>query len=131
MTVHYLSGEEILVAGSIASGFTLTVGEPAQFEANVARPATSMFGEDAFPELWTKAAALLHAFATTQTLLDGNKRTAWAAAWTFLIFNGEVPLWWSAKLMDVYAERFMLQVAAGELTVEQIATRLREQAPRY
>ncbi|WP_435887899.1 type II toxin-antitoxin system death-on-curing family toxin [Streptomyces chartreusis] len=34
------------------------------------------------------AAALLHAIATNHPLVDGNKRTAWLAAATFLGVNG-------------------------------------------
>jgi death-on-curing protein len=75
MTV-YPTSEEVLLVGSIACGFNVEVGEPAQFAANIARPATSAFGQEAFRTHWDKAAALLHSFATTQTLIDGNKRTA-------------------------------------------------------
>lgn len=69
----YLRGDEILLVGSIACGFDVHVVEPAQFKANVNRPATSAFGHDAYPTLRDKAAALLHSFVTTQTLPDGNK----------------------------------------------------------
>ncbi|QXN74329.1 hypothetical protein SEA_OBLADI_113 [Gordonia phage ObLaDi] len=130
MSIHYLSGEEVLTVGSRACGFEVTVGERPQFEANVARPAASAFGEDAFPDLWTKGAALLHAFATTQTLVDGNKRTAWAAAWTFLIINAAAPMFPASELDGDYAEQLVLQIAAGELSVEQIAVRLRDMAPQ-
>lgn len=130
MIVHYLSGDEILAVGSAACKFEVTVGERSQFKANVARPASSAFGEDAFPDLWTKGAALLHAFATTQTLVDGNKRTAWAAAWTFLILNAAAPIFPASELDGDYAEQMVLQIAAGELSVEQIAARLRDMAPQ-
>jgi death-on-curing protein len=53
--------------------------------------------------------------------VDGNKRTAWAAAWTFLYING-------VELGDFDvddAEVFMNEVAAeGTLTVEYIAGKL-------
>ena len=39
------------------------------------RPATTVFGADAYPTVWDKAAALLHSLVTTQSLADGNKRT--------------------------------------------------------
>ncbi|WP_049942634.1 type II toxin-antitoxin system death-on-curing family toxin [Gordonia sp. KTR9] len=129
MTVHYLTGEEVLAVGSAACKFEVTVGERPQFEANIARPGSSAFGKDAFPDLWTKGAALLHAFATTQTLVDGNKRTSWAAAWTFLIVNAAAPIFPASELDGVHAEKLVLQIAAGELSVEQIAIRLRDVAP--
>lgn len=43
----------------------------------------TVFGLDAYPTLLTKAAALMKSLARNHALLDGNKRTAWAAAWTW------------------------------------------------
>lgn len=128
--ITYLTGPEILAVGSRACKFQVTVGEPAQFDANVARPASSAFETDAFVTLWEKAAALLHAFATTQTQLDGNKRTAWAATWTFLIINGAAPLWITTALDVDEAEALVLAVAHGQLTVTQVAALLCKLVPR-
>lgn len=125
----YLTGSEILAAGSRACKFQVVVGENAQFEANVLRPSSTAFGTDAFPTLWDKAAAILHSFATTQTLLDGNKRTAWAAAWMFLIVNGAAPLWITTILDVDEAESLVMAVADGELDVPETAIRLRQLLP--
>lgn len=57
-------------------------------EAALARP-WSGFGEhEAFPTMYEKAAALLHGIAARQVFQNGNKRTAWVAATTFLELNG-------------------------------------------
>jgi len=85
------------------------------------RPAATVFGQDAYPSVWDKAAALLHSFVTTQSLADGNKRTGWAACWLLLGLNGHRV---SAALDVDAAEKFVLAVAGGELTWEQIAARL-------
>ncbi len=54
--------------------------------------------------------ALLDSLARNHALVDGNKGTAWAAAWTFLNING-VAL---AATYDVdAAERLVLDVATG------------------
>ena len=45
----------------------------------VARPQTTAFGEDAYPDIWTKAAALLHSIVKNHALVDGNKRLGWLA----------------------------------------------------
>ena len=125
MTVVYLRGEEILVAGTVACGFTTHARERDQFEANVARPQTSAFGKDAYVGVWSKAAALLHSFATTQCLVDGNKRTAWASAWLTLRANEVVgPL--TAPLYDDGAERFIEDVSAGGVGVHEVVTQLRQ-----
>ena len=50
----------------------------------LARPQTTLFGEEAYPSLESKGAALVHALATSHPLIDGNKRTAWAMLVTFL-----------------------------------------------
>ena len=125
----YLTGSEILAAGSRACKFLVVVGDNAQFAANVLRPASTAFGTDAFPTLWDKAASILHSFATTQALLDGNKRTAWAAAWMFLIVNGAAPLWITTVLDAEEAESLVTAVAGGELDVPETAIRLRELVP--
>ena len=41
-------------------------------EAASARPRTAAFGRDAYPDLHTKAAALLHSLARNHALVDGN-----------------------------------------------------------
>ena len=44
-------------------------------ESAVHRPRASVFGQDAYPELQDKAAALLHSLARTHPLVDGT--SAW------------------------------------------------------
>lgn len=78
--------------------------------AAVARPQATVFGEDAYPTVWEKAAALLHSLARNHAFVDGNKRTAWVCALTFLTLNGQ-PL---DPGFDVDgAEDFMVAVAEG------------------
>ena len=80
-----------------------------------------MFGLDAYPDDFTKAAALLQSLARDHAFVDGNKRTAWAAAWTFLHLNG-VGL---AEDFDVDdAEAFMNQVATQYPAVDVVASKL-------
>src|SRR4029079_13858266 len=80
--------------------------------AAAARPSTVVFGEVAYPTLFGKAAALLFSICQNHTLIDGNKRLAWAAAVTFLALNGH-----PVPDIDVdAAEAFMMSMARGELT---------------
>lgn len=53
-----------------------------------ARPQTTAFGEDAYPDLITKAAALLQSIVNNHALVDGNKRLGWLATAVFLELNG-------------------------------------------
>ncbi len=118
----YLDRDAVLAVGSRAVGHVLEVGDWGLLDAAVARPRSTVFGADAYPDLFTKAAALLQSIARNHALLDGNKRTAWAVAWSFLYLNG-VRL---ALDYDVdSAERFMYDVAQnGELTVDAVAVGL-------
>ncbi|MET8979179.1 type II toxin-antitoxin system death-on-curing family toxin [Streptomyces sp. NPDC004539] len=57
-------------------------------ESAVHRPRARMFGAEAYGDVYEQAGALLHALAVNHPLVDGNKRTAWLAAVTFLGVNG-------------------------------------------
>ena len=54
----------------------------------LARPATTVMGAEAYPDLRMKAAALLESVARFHPLLDGNKRTAWTLMVLLLWVNG-------------------------------------------
>nr|WP_245546964.1 type II toxin-antitoxin system death-on-curing family toxin [Nocardia brevicatena] len=90
-------------------------------ESALARPQASVFGQDVYPELWQKAAALMESIARNHALIDGNKRLAWYATWVFLHINGH-PL--DANLDVDEAERFVLDVCQGALELTEIAEQL-------
>ncbi|HVV77250.1 MAG TPA: type II toxin-antitoxin system death-on-curing family toxin [Mycobacteriales bacterium] len=81
-----------------------------------ARPATSVFGEDAYPTFPEKAAALMHSLARNHPLVDGNKRLAWSATRAFCLLNGR-----DLQYTVDDAEHLVLGVAAGELDVPDLA----------
>jgi death on curing protein len=87
-----------------------------------ARPATVVFGHDAYPDLFFKAAALMHSLMSNHALIDGNKRLAWSASVVFLGLNGlPVP----AIDVDTAAD-FVFSIAKGDLSeVGEIARQLR------
>lgn len=88
----------------------------------VARPRTSAFGEDAYPNLWTKAAALLQSIVRNHALIDGNKRLGWLTTAVFLEINGiEIS---SADNDAVY--EVVMEAAGAQPGVDEIAQRLRE-----
>ncbi|MBM7516113.1 type II toxin-antitoxin system death-on-curing family toxin [Nocardioides nitrophenolicus] len=88
-------------------------------EAAVARPRTTVFGEDAYPGLFDKAAALLHSIGRNHALVDGNKRLAWLATDVFLRVNGIVLV-----MADDDAFELVMAVADGSTDVAEIATAL-------
>ena len=88
----------------------------------IARPRTTLLGEDAYPDVWTKAAALLQSVVNNHALVDGNKRLGWLATAVFLELNGASVA--AATNDDVY--NLVMEVAAGKPSVEVIAVRLRQ-----
>lgn len=56
-------------------------------EAALARPLHGFGGMEVFPTMPQKAAALLESIAQGHPFLQGNKRTAWLGAVTFLAVN--------------------------------------------
>jgi len=122
----YLDVEDLIEIAGIVLGGAPRVRDHGLLSSAAARPATIAFGQEAYPELWQKAAALLHSICMNHALIDGNKRLAWAAARVFLALN-EVPL---APVDVDAAEGFVLAIAAGTLTeVPDIAREFRRLYP--
>lgn len=80
--------EQALQIARMAVDGPVAVRDMGLLDAAVNRPHASMFGQDAYPDLWHKAAALLHSLVTSHPLVDGNKRLGWLATWVFLAKNG-------------------------------------------
>jgi len=89
-------------------------------DSAAARPRSSAFGEDAYPSISLKAAALLHSITNNHALVDGNKRLAWLATTVFLDLNGFQP-----ELSDEEAFNLVWEVAASSIELEAIALNLR------
>ena len=86
-----------------------------------ARPQTTAFGDDAYPDLLTKAAALLQSIVNNHALVDGNKRLGWLATAVFLELNGVKAS--RASNDDVYD--LVIWIAATNPDLDEISTRLR------
>ena len=119
--VTYLSLDDVLAAAEAHLGRPAEVGDYGLLASAVARPQTTVFGEDAYPTVHAKAAALLQSLATNHALIDGNKRTAFVAAALFYELNGHhVPGAAEDDLFDL-----VIAVATSELTsVTEIALAL-------
>ncbi|MFM6977672.1 MAG: type II toxin-antitoxin system death-on-curing family toxin [Micrococcales bacterium] len=57
-------------------------------EGALARPQTSLFGQEAYPEFELKVAAMMHSIIKNHPMIDGNKRTAWSLSVIFMFMNG-------------------------------------------
>lgn len=86
--IRYLSLEQLPRIADAAIEGDVVVRDGGLLESALARPQTTLFGEDAYPDLYTKAAALLHTHAGNHALIDGDERLAFAAPAVFLDING-------------------------------------------
>ncbi|GAA2527146.1 hypothetical protein GCM10010398_09860 [Streptomyces fimbriatus] len=81
-----------------------------------------MFGQEAYPDLFGKAAALLQSLAINRPFVDGNRRTAWTSCVVFLAVS-DVQL----RPDTDAAERLVIAVATGAVDeVEAVSEALRE-----
>ncbi len=110
---EYLEPEQA-VASARHLGFRLR-DEGLLFSA-LARPATSVYGNDAYPALELKAAALLSSLAQNHALIDGNKRFSWYLTLAFLRLNGQRVVMSNDDAFDL-----VLAVAQGSLELGEIA----------
>ena len=78
------------------------------------RPKASAFGEDAYPTLERKAAALVESIVRNHPMIDGNKRTAWFSLNLFLELNSSVLVCTHDEAFD-----FLIGIATGSITLDE------------
>lgn len=120
-SIEYLDLDDLLDLARRLLGDPPPVRDLGLLGSAVARPQTTVFGEDAYPDIWTKAAAMLHSIVGNHALVDGNKRLGWLATAVFLEIN-EVPT--SSAGNDAVYD-FVITVASTHQSVEAIADGLR------
>jgi death-on-curing protein len=93
-------------------------------EEALARPLNkAAYGE---PDIFVLAAAYLYGIARNHPFSDGNKRTGFLAAFTFLLLNGYLV---EASQADIII--FVLAVAAGEIDEDGATRFLRDVSVPY
>jgi len=117
--IDYLELADILKLGKeIISDFRIR--DIGLLESAVARPKTSVFGEDAYPTFAEKVASLMHSIARNHALIDGNKRLAWASGRLFCLMND-----CDIKMNQDRAYEMVVGVAAGEIDLPQLGKLLK------
>jgi death-on-curing protein len=119
--VIYLRLDDIIEMNAILAGPD-GIGDIGLIESACGRPQASAFGEDAYPTIWEKSAALMQSLACNHGFVDGNKRTALMATVVFLGVNGHAL---DPKVDQGAVEELVMAVATGRLrTVQSIASAL-------
>jgi len=121
---EYLDTEDLVLLATMLLGDPPPVRDLGLLGSAAARPQTTVFGTDAYPDVWAKAAALLQSIVKNHPLVDGNKRLGWLATAVFLELNGVTVA--AASNEDVY--ELVVAVAGGRHGVEEIAALLQKVA---
>ena len=120
--VEFLDTDDLIELARRLLGEPPPVRDVGLLTAAAARPQAGAFGSDAYPDIWTKAAALLQSIVNNHALIDGNKRLGWLATAVMFELNGASVR--AAHNDDVY--ELVMRVATEETSVEEIADLLRE-----
>ena len=116
----YLTLPELLHVAQRTLGSEPQVRDIGLLESALARPQATAFGRDAYLDLDSKAAALLHSLTRHHALVDGNKGLGLAGLIAFYGVNGR-----RLTITNDDAYDLVMAVADGTLdSVEQIAERL-------
>ncbi len=94
-------------------------------ESAIAQPLASFGGQELYPSLLEKAAALGYSLVGNHPFVDGNKRVAHAAMEVFLVLNG-----YEIECPIDEQEAAWLRLAAGEQSRAELVAWLTEHARR-
>jgi death-on-curing protein len=92
-----------------------------RLEAAIATQTQNVFGEELYPGIIDKAAAVIRGTIADHPFVDGNKRTAMLAGLTLLRINN---IHFTAKFGEI--EDFAVKIAISKLDVPAVVSWLRE-----
>ena len=116
--MRYLTPEQVLFIHArllAETGGEHGIRDLGLLQSAVARPQAVFDGNELYPGIHQKAAALLESLINNHPFVDGNKRTGITAAAMFLKINN-----FSLTASNQEVESFVLSIASGEQTVESI-----------
>jgi death on curing protein len=117
--MDHLTVEDLLsIADEVLGAAAIT--DVGLLDAAAHRPQASVFGQDAYPSIHEKAAALLDAVVRHHALVDGNERLGWAATVVFYDLNG---LDLDPPSVDEAVE-LVVAVASGHMELAKLSERL-------
>ncbi len=117
---EYLDLEDLIELTTLLLGENAPIRDVGLLGGAAARPGTNAFGSDAYPDLWTKAAALLQSIGKSHAIVDGNKRLGWLATAVFLELNGVE----TTSISNDSVCELVDNLASSDLSVEEIASGL-------
>ena len=121
--MRYLTSDELLAIHLEAInefGGAVEILDFEKLKSCLETPQQTMFGEDLYPDLVSKAAIMFVLLVKNHPFMDGNKRTATLALFEFLERNGHTLAATNDQLYE-----FTLNVATSVLGKDQVATWIR------
>ena len=118
MSIKYLTAEEIESLHEqiiLRFGGVIGVLNRSLLESAAGRPKMAIGGQELYPTLEEKAAALMHSLIANHPFVDGNKRTAFLATQEFLRLNNHQIVATNEELLE-----FTLAIAEGWLEFHEI-----------
>lgn len=130
MAIRYLSVQEVIainvaVIQKYSPGEQIGVKNISLLESAVFRPQSSAFGNDAYPTLFDKAAALFESIGQNHPFHNANKRTAFTALVIFIRYNG-----YHFVMNPKYAEDLTVDMVNHSYTFEQLSDIIREHSKK-
>ncbi len=122
--MNVLSLEQLLEIHALvveATGGSIGLRDLGRLEAVIATQTQNVFGEELYPSLIDKAAAIIRGIIADHPFVDGNKRTAMLAGLTLVEING---IRFAAEPGEL--EDFAVKVATDKLDIPSIVAWLRE-----
>lgn len=113
--MRYLTIDEVLEINAEVMGGRHVLRDRGLLESAVARPQASAGGVDAYPDLISKASALLHSLVLNHAFLDGNKRTAVLSTLVFLDLNDHMVRWNQEEALQ-----FILDIAKHQIEMSDV-----------
>ena len=117
--MNFLSLQQVLFINSrvvAETGGQTGLRDLALLESAVGRPRATLDGNELYPGLFEKAAALLDSLVNNHPFVDGNKRTGITSAAMFLRING-----FRLICSQTEMETFTLQVATSHPSIAELS----------
>lgn len=119
--LRYLSVQEVIAINvamiqRYSPGEQIGVKSSALLESAIQRPMSSAFGEDAYPTVFEKAAALFESLEQNHPFQNANKRTAFTALVIYLRYNGFLLIMDSKAAEDFTIDMVNHKYTLAELT---------------
>lgn len=117
--MNYLTPEQVLFIHYRLieeTGGSHGIRDIALLESAIASPMAAFGGDDLYPDIFTKAAALMHLLIKNHPFIDGNKKTAITSSSIFLLRNG-----FQITASNKELEQFTLNAASTNIEIEKIA----------